>query len=109
MFSKPLSTTKAKEKRSVFEIDEGEVYPSFSVNFKILERINKPLSLASTRKRRLTTEKIMAEAEKSQENVDEVAASVVTYTEEELTAFRENMASENTKKSTGTSARRLQS
>ena len=105
MFSKPLSTTNAKEKRSVFETDEDEVYHSFRVNFKFLERINKPLSLASRR----NTEKIMAEAEKSQENADEVAVSVVTYTEEELTAVKENMASENTKKSTGTSVYRLQS
>ena len=35
----------------------------------------------------------MAEAETSQENADEVAASVITYTEKELTAFKENMAS----------------
>ena len=72
----------------------------------------------TTRKRRSDAEK-MAEAEAGQEkiastssNADEVPASadsVITYTAEELTAFKENMASENTKKSTGTSVRRLQS
>ena len=116
MFLKPLPSTKAKEKKSVFEIGESEVFPSFRLNYDFLECFKKPLSLATTRKRRSDAEKI---AEASQEkiastslNADEVPASVdsvVRYTEEELTAFKENMASENTKKSTGTSVRRLQS
>lgn len=115
---KPLPSTKAKEKKSVFEIGESEVFPSFKLNYDFLECFKKPLSLATTRKRRSDAEK-MAEAETSQEkiastslNADEVPASVdsvVRYTEEELTAFKENMASENTKKSTCTSVRRLQS
>ena len=116
MFLKPLPSTKAKEKKSVFEIGESEVFPSFRLNYDFLECFKKPLSLATTRKRRSDAEKM---AEASQEkiastslNADEVPASVdsvVRYTEEELTAFKENMASENTKKSTGTSVRRLQS
>ena len=116
MFLKPLPSTKAKEKKSVFEIGESEVFPSFRLNYDFLECFKKPLSLATTRKRRSDTEKM---AKASQEkiastslNADEVPASVdsvVRYTEEELTAFKENMASENTKKSTGTSVRRLQS
>ena len=115
---KPLPSTKAKEKKSVFEIGESEVFPSFKLNYDFLECFKKPLSLATTRKRRSDAEK-MAEAETSQEkiastslNADEVPASVdsvVRYTEDQLTAFKENMASENTKKSTCTSVRRLQS
>ena len=40
---------------------------------------------------------------------EEAPVSIVTYTEEEMAAFKENMTSENTKKSTATSARRFQS
>ena len=39
----------------------------------------------------------------------EVSGSIVTYTEEEINTFKDDMASENTKKSTSTSVRRLQS
>ena len=39
----------------------------------------------------------------------EVPGSIVTYTEEEINTFKEDMSSENTKKSTSTSVRRLQS
>ena len=35
--------------------------------------------------------------------------SIVTYTEEEINTFKDDMSSENTKKSTSTSVRRLQS
>ena len=38
-----------------------------------------------------------------------MSGSIVTYTEEEINTFKDNMASENTKKSTSTSVRRLQS
>ena len=40
---------------------------------------------------------------------EEVPGSIVTYTEEEINIFKDDMSSENTKKSTSTSERRLQS
>ena len=40
---------------------------------------------------------------------EEAPGSIVTYTEEEINTFKDNMSSENTKKSTSTSVRRLQS
>ena len=40
---------------------------------------------------------------------EEVPGSIVTYTEEEINTFKDDMSSENTKKSTSTSVRRLQS
>ena len=39
---------------------------------------------------------------------EEVPVSIVTYTEEEINTFKDDMSSENTKKSTSTSVRRLQ-
>ena len=41
--------------------------------------------------------------------MEEVRGSIVTYTEEEINTFKDDMSSENTKKSTSTSVRRLQS
>ena len=40
---------------------------------------------------------------------EEVPGSIVTYTGEEINTFKDDMSSENTKKSTSTSVRRLQS
>ena len=47
-------------------------------------------------------------AEKSQASIPE-KQTIVTYTDDELVSFKDNMVSENTKKSTSTSVRRLQS
>ena len=46
--------------------------------------------------------------EKSQASIPE-KKTIVTYTDDELVSFKDNMVSENTKKSTSTSVRRLQS
>ena len=40
---------------------------------------------------------------------EEVPGSIVTYTEEEINTFKDDMSSANTKKSTSISVRRLQS
>ena len=40
---------------------------------------------------------------------EEMPGLIVTYTKEEINTFKDDMASENTKKSTSTSVRRLQS
>ena len=47
-------------------------------------------------------------AEKSQASIPE-KQTIVTYTDDELVSFKDNIDSENTKKSTSTSVRRLQS
>ena len=39
---------------------------------------------------------------------EEVPGSIVTYTKEKINTFKDDMASENTKKRTSTSVRRLQ-
>ena len=113
---------------------ENECLPSFELKFKILENLRKPLTLKSTRKRieeknkmaetreesqtRVPTEENQTSAakenqtgnnaEKSQASIPE-KQTIVTYTDDELVSFKDNMVSENTKKSTSTSVRRLQS
>ena len=47
-------------------------------------------------------------AEKSQASIPE-KQTIVTYTDDELVSFKDNIVSENTKKSISTSVRRLQS
>ena len=113
---------------------ENECLPNFELNFKFLENLRKPLTLKSTRKRIEEKNKMAETREESQttvlaeENQTSVAKenqtainaekgqasipenqTIVTYTEDELASFRDNMVSKNTKKSTSTSVRRLQS
>ena len=78
--------------------------------------IKKPLSLATTRKQKKTLwtrrrkwqAKVQAnKTEKPQRK--KCLGRLTHYTEEEMNAFKDDMSSENTKKSTNTSVRRLQS
>ena len=115
MFSKPLSPfQEPKTNKRVFQ-SEPEVLPCFELNYKFLERHKKPLSLATTRKQKNPVNTAQKMASKSSTKQDgeattkEVPGSIVTYTEEEINTFKEDMSSENTKKSTSTSVRRLQS
>ena len=115
MFSKPLSPfQEPKRNKRVFQ-SEPEVLPCFELNYKFLERHKKPLSLATTRKQKNpvnTAQKMASKGSTKQdrEAITEVPGSIVTYTEEEInTQFKDDMSSENTKKSTSTSVRRLQS
>ena len=113
---------------------ENECLPNFELKFKFLEDLRKPLTLKSTRNRIEEKNKmaetrkesqttVLAEenqtsvgkenqtgvnAEKGQASIPE-NQTIVTYTEDELASFRDNMVSKNTKKSTSTSVRRLQS
>ena len=50
MFSKPLSPSKKQKQTKRFQ-SEPKVLPCFELNFKFLERYEKPLSLAKIRKR----------------------------------------------------------
>ena len=113
---------------------ENECLPNFELKFKFLENLRKPFTLKSTRKR-IEEKNKMAEmreesqtkvfteenqtsatkenptginAEKSQASIPE-KQTIVTYTDDELVSFKDSMVSENTKKSTSTSVRRLQS
>ena len=113
---------------------EGECLPNFELKFEFLENLTKPLALKSTKKR-IEEKNKMAEtreesqttvraeenqtshakenqtginAEKSQASTPE-NQTIVAYTDDELASFRDNMVSKNTKKSTSTSVRRLQS
>ncbi|CAH3180673.1 unnamed protein product, partial [Porites evermanni] len=64
----------------------------------------KPLSLATTRKQENPVNTAQKMASKSSTKPDgeatteEVPGSIKTYTEEEINTFKDNMASENTKK-----------
>ena len=90
MFSKPLSPfQEPKTNKSVFQI-EPELLPCFELNYKFLERHNKPLLLATTRKQENPANTAQKMANKSSTKQDgeatteEVPGSIVTYTEEEL-------------------------
>lgn len=104
------------------ESTQSEGLPNFELNFNFLERLKKPLTLRSTRNRRQKQEnEKMSEStgeaevnqqtvsEESQPTVNEAISGIVTYTEAEMAAFKDSMVAENTKKSTSTSVRRLQS
>ena len=78
-----------KINKSVFQ-SELEVLPCFEMNYKLLERHKKPLSLATTRKREnpLNTAQKMASKSSTEQDeeatTEEVPWSIVTYTEEEI-------------------------
>ena len=115
MFSKPLSPfQERKTNKRIFQ-SEPEVLPCFELNYKFLERHKNPLSLATTRKQKNpvnTAQKMASKSSTKQDGeatTEEVPGSIVTYTEEEVNTFKDDMSSENTKKSTSTSLRRLQS
>ena len=73
-------------------------------SFKVSRRFED--SLATTRKQENpvnTTQKIARQSSTKQNGeatTEEVPGSIVTYTEEEINTFKDDMASENTKKST---------
>ena len=115
MFSKPLSPfEEPKTNKSVFQ-SEPELLPCFELNYKFLERHKKPLSLATTRKQENpvnTAQKMASKSSTKQDGeatTEETPELIVTYTKEEINTFKDDMASENTTKSTSTSVRRLQS
>ena len=85
-----------------FFLSEPEVLSCFELNYKFLERYKKPLSLATTRKQENTvnTAQKMQSQSSTEATTDEVPGSIVTYTEEEINTFKDDVASENTKKST---------
>ena len=115
MFSKPLSPfQERKTNKRIFQ-SEPEVLPCFELNYKFLERHKNPLSLATTRKQKNpvnTAQKMASKSSTKQDGeatTEEVPGSIVTYAEEEVNTFKDDMSSENTKKSTSTSVCRLQS
>ena len=102
---------------------ENECLPNFELKLKFLENLRKPLTLKSTRKRIEEKNKmaetreesqttVLAEenqtsvakenqtgfnAEKSQASIPE-NQTIVTYTDDELVSFKDNMVSKDTKK-----------
>ena len=115
MFLTPLSPfQEPKRNKRIFQ-SELEVLPCFELNYKFLERHKKSLLLATTRKQKTPVNMAQKMASKSSTKQDgevtmeEVPGLIVTYTEEEINTFKDDMSSENTKKSTSTSVRRLQS
>ena len=98
MFSKPLSPLEElKTNQSVF-YSEPEVLPCFELNYKLSKRHKKPLSLATTRKQEnlVNTAQKMASQSSTKQNgeatTEEVPGSIVTYTEEEINTFKDDMA-----------------
>jgi hypothetical protein len=99
--------------------ENNDFFPNFEIHFSELKKLQKPLTLKSTRQRQQqriiatssskNNEKIMS---KNTENLTENSqsqASIVTFTDEELNAFKQDMAATNTKKSTASSVRRFKS
>ena len=101
---------------------ENECLPNFELKFKFLEDIRKPLALKSTRKRMeersempetreesqttvlakenqisVGKENQTGNAKKSQASIPE-NQTIVTYTDDELVSFKDNMVSKKTKK-----------
>ena len=106
MFSKPLSPfEELKTNKSVF-YSEPEVLPCFELNCKFSKRHKKSLSLVTTRKQENlvnTTQKMASQSsikQNGEATTEEVLGSIVTYTEEEINTLKNDMAPENTKKST---------
>ena len=109
-----LLNSQKQTKAPVFQ-SKPKHLPCFELNYKFLERHKKPLSLVTTRKQGTPVNMAQKMASKSSTKQDgeattgEVPGSIVTYTEEKINTFKDDMASENTKKSTSTSVRLLQS
>ena len=106
MFSKPLSPfEELKTNKSVF-YSEPEVLPCFELNCKFSKRHKKSLSLVTTRKQENlvhTTQQMASQSsikQNGEATTEEVLGSIVTYTEEEINTLKNDMAPENTKKST---------
>ena len=114
VFKTIVTFQEPKTNKRVFQ-SEPEVLPCFELIYKFLERHKKPLSLATTRKQKTpvnTAQKMASKSSTKQDGeatTEEVPGSIVTYTEEEINIFKDDMSSENTKKSTSTSVRRFQS
>ena len=112
MFSKPLSPfQEPKTNKRVFK-SEPEVLPCFELNYKFLERHKKPFARDNEKAKKLCERgaengKQSSTKQDREATTEEVPGSIVTYTEEENTL--KDMSTENTKKSTSTSVRRLQS
>ena len=90
MFSKSLSSfEELKTNKSVFKSDP-EVLSRFDLNYKFLERHEKPFSLAATRKDENpvnTAQKMVSQSSTKQNGeatTEKVPGSIVTYTEEEI-------------------------
>ncbi|CAH3118758.1 unnamed protein product, partial [Porites lobata] len=98
MFSKPLSPfEELKTNKSVF-YSEPEDLPCFEVNYKFSKRHKKPFSVATTRKQEnlVNTAQKMASQSSTKQNgeaiTEEEPGSIVTYTEEEINTFKDDMA-----------------
>ena len=111
MYSKPLPPfQEPKTNKRVFQ-SEPEVLPCFELNYKFLGRHKKTSFARDNEKAQHTAQKMASKSSTKQDGeatTEEVPGSIVTYTEE-ITTFKDDMSSENTKKSTSTSVRRLQS
>ena len=87
MFSKQFSPfEEPKTIASVFQ-SKSEVLPCFEIKFKFLERHKKPLSLARTRKRENSAQKMASKSATKQDEegtTEEVPGSIVIYIEEEI-------------------------
>ena len=102
----PTRTTNGSEERDDF--------PCFELKFDFLKRFSeKPLTLTSSGNRRIAGKRTMGKEKmakgRGRDPNKSRNCSIAPYTKDELEAFQENMASENTKKSTSTAVRRLES
>ena len=96
---------KSQKQKKAFFYSEPEVLPRFELTYKFAKRHKKPLSLTTTIKQEnlVNTAQKMASQSSTKQNreatTEEAPGSIVTYTEEEINTFKDDMAPENTKKS----------
>ena len=79
-----------KQTKAFFKV--SQVLPCFEMNYKLLERHKKPLSLAETRKRENPVNAAHKMVSKSSIKQDEEATgSIVIYSEEEINTFNRDV------------------
>ena len=103
IFKTIVTFEEPKTNKSVFQ-SKPEHLPCFEPNYKFLERHKNPLSLETKRKQEKpfnTAQKMASKSSTKQDGeptTGEVPGSIVKITGEKIDTFRDEMASENTKK-----------
>ena len=88
---------KSQKQTKAFFQSEPEVLPCFEMNYKFLERHERPISPATTRKRENpvnTAQKMASKSSTKQDEeatTEEVPGSIAIYTEEEINTFNRDV------------------
>ena len=92
--------------------DDFYELPTFQFKFDALKNLEKPLTLSTTRHRRSEKQQqqqstVMCDSRQDAVANQNTVGGIVTYTDDELEKFKDNMVAKNTKKSTFCAVRRL--